>query len=178
LKTQELKLRINKEIKTPQIRLIDAENKMIGVVPIAQGLALADETGLDLVEISPNAQPPVCKVADYGKMLFNSQKKNINEKKKQKILVVKEIKMSPNIGQNDYETKIKQVRNFLEKEYTVKFSFIFKGREIQHSHLIQDLIAKIIEETKDIAKIDLKPKMEGKRLFFVLSSNKEKPKNA
>jgi len=173
LQKKQNRLRINKEIKVPEIRLIDAGSNMVGVVPTIEGLSLARESGLDLVEISPNAEPPVCKITDYGRMLFSSQKKNNTKKKKQAVLVLKEIKMSPNIGLGDYNTKMKQTLKFLEKGYKVKFSFRFKGREIQHSHLIEDIVAKIIEETKEISKIDLAPKMEGKRLFFVLSSIKE-----
>jgi len=168
------RLRINREIRVPKVRLIDADSNMIGIVPIADALLKAKESELDLVEISPTAEPPVCKIADYGKMLFRQQKKVSNKKKKQKALITKEIKMTPNIGIGDYNTKMRKSKEFLEKGYKVKFSFKFKGREIQHSYLIKDLVAKIIEETKDIAKIDLKPKMEGKRLFFVLASNKEK----
>lgn len=152
--------------------MIDEEKNMLGVLPVEKALYLAKEKGLDLIEVSPNANPPVCKLGDYGKIRYEEQKKQNIARKRQKVLGIKEVKMSQNIGVGDYETKLRHAKKFLEKGHKVKFTFYLKGREISRPELIQELMAKIIEETKEISKIDAKPKLEGRRLSFVLSSNK------
>lgn len=165
-------LRINREIRVPEVRVIDQNGNMVGVVPINEALKLAFEAGLDLVEVSPNAKPVVCKIASYSKMKYEEQKKANLTKKKQKVVDVKEIKMSLNIGDGDFNTKLKQASKFLEKGDKVKFNFMFRGREITYSDTAQVIIDKIIEGLGDLAKMDEKPKMEGKRLFFTLAPAK------
>ena len=165
-------LRINREIRVPEVRLIDENGNMVGVVSINEALKLAFEAGLDLIEVSPNANQVVCKIASYSKMKYDEQKKANLTKKKQKVVDVKEIKMSLNIGEGDFNTKLKQALKFLEKGDKVKFNFMFRGREITYSDTAQVIIDKIIETLGDAAKIDEKPKMEGKRLFFTLAPSK------
>ena len=161
-------LRINKRIRAQEVRVIDQDGKMIGVIPITEALRLAFEANLDLVEVSPNIDPPVCKIASYSKMKYEEQKKTNLNKKKQKIMETKEIKMSLNIGDGDFNTKIKQATKFLEKGNKVKFNFIFRGREITYSDTAQLIIDKIILSLETVGKMDEKPKMEGKRLFFIV----------
>lgn len=162
-------LRINKRIRAQEVRVIDQDGKMIGVVPITEALRLAFEANLDLVEVSPNIDPPVCKIASYSKMKYEEQKKTNSNKKKQKIMETKEIKMSLNIGDGDFNTKIKQATKFLEKGNKVKFNFMFRGREITYSDTAQLIIDKIISALEAVGKMDEKPKMEGKRLFFIVA---------
>jgi len=163
------KTRINGQIKASQIRLINHEGTMIGVVPLQQGLEMALAVGLDLIEVSPNTDPPVCKIIDYGKLKYQAQKKANEAKKKQKTVETKEIKMSLNIGLGDYTTKMNQAKKFLEKGHKVRVSFRFRGREITHIDLVKEMIAKIIDSTEDIAKIDTEPKLEGYKLFMILA---------
>ena len=162
-------LRINKRIRAQEVRVIDQDGKMIGVVPITEALRLAFEANLDLVEVSPNIDPPVCKIASYSKMKYEEQKKTNSNKKKQKIMETKEIKMSLNIGDGDFNKKIKQATKFLEKGNKVKFNFMFRGREITYSDTAQLIIDKIISALEAVGKMDEKPKMEGKRLFFIVA---------
>lgn len=167
-------LRINAEIKARTVRLIDQNGNMVGEVSISEALEMASEAELDLIEISPNAVPPVCKIGDYGKIRYQNQKKLSDNKKKQKAVELKEIKMSGNIGPGDYETKMKQARKFLTDGNKVRFNFRFKGREIVYSSSTQEMTDKMIEELSDISKVDIKPKMEDRKMFFVLSSTIKK----
>ena len=167
-------LRINDQIKAKEIRLIDADGTMLGITTVFKAISLARDAGLDLVEISPNAEPPVCKIADYGKIRYQQQKKAAEAKKKQKVIELKEIKLSLNIDKGDYDTKMKQARKFFEQGNKVRFSFQFRGREITHRDLVEEMASRIIEELSDVSKIDTSPQMEGKKLFFVLSSNNKK----
>lgn len=142
---------------------------MLGVVSITEALKLAEKAGLDLVEISPNAEPPVCKILDFGKYKYES-KQRINEaKKKQKVIVLKEMKFRPNIGQGDYEVKIRKIKDFLKEGDKVKISLWFKGREIIHNEIGMDLFKRITAELEGIAKIDSAPKMEGKQITMLIS---------
>ncbi len=163
-------LNINEQIKSKEVRLIGSDGQMLGITSTFKAVGMARAEGLDLVEISPNSEPPVCKIADYGKIRYQNQKKAAEAKKKQKIIEIKEIKLSLNIASGDYNTKIKQARKFFEQGNKVRFSFQFRGREITHSNLVEEMALKIIEELSDVSKIDTKPQMEGKKLFFVLSS--------
>lgn len=167
-------LKINEQIRAKEVRLIDNKGTMVGVVPIFRALAMARAASLDLVEVSPGTEPPVCKLADYGKIRYRNQKKASEVKKKQKIVEIKEIKLSLNIAEGDYNTKLKQARKFFEQGNKVRFSFQFKGREIIHSNLVMDMAEKIIGELSDVAKTDVKPQVEGKKLFFMMSSTVKK----
>ncbi|WP_411572140.1 translation initiation factor IF-3 [endosymbiont of Acanthamoeba sp. UWC8] len=164
-------IRINEQINSSQIRLIDHEGNMIGVVLPKQGLELARRVGLDLVEISPNAEPPVCKVMDFGKYKYEIQKKAQEAKKKQKVVEIKEIKIRPNIAEGDYGVKLKNARKFIAEGNKVRVSLQFKGREITHNELGFAVIQKFKADMSDVAKVELEPKLEGKQIFLVIIPN-------
>jgi translation initiation factor IF-3 len=145
---------------------------MLGVMSVAQGVAAAEEAGLDLVEVSPNAEPPVCKVLDFGKYKYEMQKKAAEARKKQKTVDVKEIKVRPNIEDHDYGVKIKAARKFLNNEDKVKVTLRFRGREMAHKDLAAKLLDRIREDLADLSKVDLYPKMEGRQMIMVLSYDK------
>lgn len=154
--------------------MIDKEGTMVGIVPTNKAISMAEEEGLDLVEVSPNSTPPVCKIACFGKIKYQNQKKMSEAKKKQKTIELKEVKMSINIASGDYNTKIRQAKKFFEEGNKVKFSFQFRGREIGHVDLAREISEKIIEDLKDCAKVDVKPELEGKKMFFFMSSMAKK----
>ncbi len=143
---------------------------MIGVVTRDDGLKRAADAGLDLVEVSPNAEPPVCKILDYGKYKYEQQKKAAEARKKQKTVDVKEIKIRPNIGDHDYDVKMRNARRFLEGGDKVKVTMRFRGREMAHQNIGVDLVNRMKDELSDISKADLEPKMEGRQIIMVLSS--------
>jgi translation initiation factor IF-3 len=161
--------RTNREIRVREVQLIDAEGQNRGVVDIVEALGLAEEGGLDLVEIVPNANPPVCKILDYGKFRFNEQKKAAEARKKQKIVEIKEIKLRPGIDDHDYETKMKAVRRFFEEGDKVKFVLRFRGREMAHQELGFRVLERVKAETATTAKIELEPSMEGRQMIMVLA---------
>ncbi len=143
---------------------------MLGVVPTRQALIQAEEVGLDLVEISPNAAPPVCKILDYGKFKYEQQKKRNEARKKQKVIEVKEVKLRPNIDDHDYNTKMKHAREFFAEGDKVKFSLRFKGREMMHQNLGMDVLNRVRAEMDDVAKVEQFPQLEGKQMVMVMSS--------
>jgi translation initiation factor IF-3 len=161
--------RTNREIRVREVQLIDAEGQNRGVVDIIDALRLSEEDGLDLVEIVPNANPPVCKILDYGKFRFNEQKKAAEARKKQKIVEIKEIKLRPGIDDHDYDTKMKAVRRFFEEGDKVKFVLRFRGREMAHQELGFRVLERVKLETATIAKIELEPSMEGRQMIMVLA---------
>lgn len=142
---------------------------MLGVVGIREALDLAEKAGLDLVEISPNAEPPVCKILDFGKFKYETKKRLHDAKKKQKIVVLKEMKFKPNISQGDFDVKLRKIKDFLKDGDKVKISLWFKGREIVHNEIGMKLFERISAELVDLAKIDQAPKMEGKQIIMVVS---------
>ncbi|MBL9029577.1 MAG: translation initiation factor IF-3 [Caedimonas sp.] len=160
--------RINEAIRAPKIRLIDENSNMIGVVSAREGLEMAREAGLDLVEVSPHVDPPVCKILDYGKFKFETQKKKAAERKKQKVIEVKEIKMRPTIEQNDYQTKLRSVKRFIEEGDKVKVTMRFRGRELAHQEIGMGVLKRVIEDMGEDIKIELHPKLEGKQLIMIL----------
>jgi len=162
-------LRTNRRIRVPEVRLIDQDGKMLGVVLTNEALRLAFEANLDLVEISPNAVPPICRIVDYSKMKYEERKKASLNKKKQKTVSIKEIKMSLNIGENDFCTKIKQSLKFLSDGNKVKFNFVFRGREITYADSSQLIVNKILDATKELAKLEDRPKFEGRRMSFTIA---------
>ena len=142
---------------------------MVGVVSIRDALIAAEEAGLDLVEVSPNADPPVCKILDYGKFKYEAQKRANEARKKQKIIEVKEIKMRPNIDDNDYDVKMRSARRFLEEGDKVKVTMRFRGREMAHGELGMAVLRRVQEQTADLAKIEAHPRMEGRQMLMVLA---------
>ncbi|MBB3315425.1 translation initiation factor IF-3 [Rhizobium sp. BK176] len=161
--------RSNREIRIPRVQLIDAEGQNLGVVPTDQALKMAEEAGLDLVEISPNAEPPVCKILDLGKLKYANQKKAAEARKKQKIVEVKEIKMRPNIDTHDYEVKMKAMGRFFEDGDKVKVTLKFRGREMAHQELGMKLLQQVKADTTEYAKVEAEPKLEGRQMMMVLA---------
>lgn len=161
--------RSNLEIRVPQVQLIDAEGQNRGVVSINEALLLAEDAGMDLVEIVPHAQPPVCKITDLGKMKYQSQKKAAEARKRQKTIEIKEIKMRPNIDDHDYETKMKAVRRFFDDGDKVKLTLRFRGREMAHLELGMQLLNRVKAEVSEIAKVEAEPKLEGRQMMMVLA---------
>ena len=160
---------INREIRAREVQLIDAEGHNRGVVPIENALQLADEAGLDLVEIVPNANPPVCKILDFGKFRFLEQKKAAEARKRQKVVEIKEIKLRPGIDDHDYEVKMKAVRRFFEEGDKVKVTLRFRGREMAHQDLGFKLLNRVRTETLPFAKVEAEPLMEGRQMTMVLA---------
>lgn len=161
---------INEEIRAEEVRVVGADGEMLGVLSVAEGVKLAEEAGLDLVEVSPNAKPPVCKILDYGKYKYELQKKASEARKKQKTVDVKEVKIRPGIEDHDYQVKMRNARKFLENGDKVKVTMRFRGREMAHQNIGFDLLKRMIEELADVGKVDLYPKMEGRQIIMVLSS--------
>ena len=169
---------LNESICTREVRLIDADGQQVGVVSKNEALRQASDAGLDLVLISPNAKPPVAKILDYGKYRFEQQKKLKESRKNSKQVSVKEIRLSPTIEGNDFETKLKHARKFIEKEGAkVRVSIRFRGRAITHKELGQQVLEKMAEETSDISVVTSRPKMEGRQMFLMLSPKSDKDKN-
>ena len=161
--------RINREIKSASIRLINASGDMVGVVSVIEGIRLAEQVGLDLVEISPHAEPPVCKVMDYGKYKYEAQKKAAEQRKKQKVVVIKEIKLRPTIDKHDLEVKMRSVHKFIEEGDKVKFTLKFRGREISHQEIGRKLLDQIQLDLGDSVKMEMSPRMEGRQLVMMIS---------
>ncbi len=166
--------RVNESIIADEIRVVDADGEMQGVMSVEEAIKLAEEEGLDLVEISPNAKPPVCKILDYGKYKYEQQKKAAEARKNQKTVDVKEVKIRPGIEEHDYNVKMRNARKFLENGDKVKVTMRFRGREMAHQNIGFDLLKRMIEELSDVGKVDLEPKMEGRQIIMVLSSETTK----
>lgn len=161
--------RTNEGIDTPEIQLIDVSGENVGVVEIEDALARASEAGLDLVEISPNTNPPVCKILDYGKYKYQAQKKAAEARKKQRTVEIKEIKMRPNIDTHDYDVKMRSMNRFFEEGDKVKVTLRFRGREMAHQDLGVLLLNKVKDDTIEIAKVESEPRLEGRQMVMVLA---------
>ena len=160
--------RSNNRISSPEVQVITSDGENLGTLNTNEAISMAKNRGLDLIEIAPNANPPVCKIMDMGKYKYDAQKKANLAKKKQKIISLKEIKMRPVTETHDYEFKVKNAKKFIAQGDKVKFTIRFKGRELQHSHLGNELMAKIKEDMKDIGKVELDPKFDGKQMIMVI----------
>ena len=158
----------NERIRALDVQVIGSDGGNLGAMPLNKAIELAKQEGLDLIEISPNANPPVCKIMDMGKYKYDLQKKANLAKKKQKIVSLKEIKLRPGTEAHDYNFKIKNAKKFISKGDKVKFTVKFKGREMQHVELGKNLMNRIIEDTKEIGKIETQPKFEGKQMIMVI----------
>ncbi|WP_237708120.1 translation initiation factor IF-3 [Oceanicola sp. S124] len=159
---------MNDRIRAPEIRLIGAEGENVGVVTPSRALAMAEEAGLDLVEISPNATPPVCKIMDFGKFKYEQQKRESEARKKQKIIEVKEVKFRPGTDVHDYDVKMRNVIKFLEHGDKVKVTLRFRGREMAHQNLGRELLERVAEDVKEIGKVENMPKMEGRQMVMMI----------
>ena len=161
----------NERIKALDVQVIGSEGNNLGIMQLKKAIQLAKDEGLDLIEISPNTNPPVCKIMDMGKYKYDLQKKANQAKKKQKIVSLKEIKLRPGTEIHDYNFKIKNAKKFITKGDKVKFTVKFKGREMQHVELGKDLMKRIIEDTKDISKVETQPKFEGRQMIMIIQPN-------
>jgi translation initiation factor IF-3 len=161
--------RVNREIESPTVQLITDSGDNRGVVNIDEAIALAEATGLDLVEISPNSSPPVVKILDFGKYKYQAQKKAAEARKKQKTIEIKEIKMRPNIDTHDYDVKMRAIRRFFEEGDKVKVTLRFRGREMAHQELGMRLLDRVRDELDEHAKVEAEPKLEGRQMIMVLA---------
>ncbi|MCA0969856.1 translation initiation factor IF-3 [Halobacillus litoralis] len=167
-------MNVNEKIRAREVRLIDVNGEQLGIKSRNEALDIAANANLDLVMVAPNAKPPVCRVMDYGKYRFEQQKKEKEARKKQTVIKVKEVRLSPNIEEHDFNTKLRNARKFLSKGDKVKASVRFRGRAITHKGLGQEVLERMAEECKDIATIETKPKMEGRSMFLMLAPLAEK----
>ena len=160
--------RTNEKIRATQVRVINSDGKNLGTLSTQEAINIAKQKGLDLIEISPNANPPVCKIIDIGKYKYDLQKKANKAKKKQKIVNLKEIKLRPVTEIHDYNFKIKNAQKFLSKGDKVKFTVMFKGREMQHTHLGHKLMKRIISDITALGKVEVQPKFEGRQIIMIV----------
>ena len=158
----------NERIRSPQVQVISSDGKNLGTLSTQEAIGIAKREGLDLIEISPNANPPVCKIIDIGKYKYDLQKKANKAKKKQKIINLKEIKLRPVTEIHDYNFKIKNAQKFLEKGDKVKFTVKFRGREMQHINLGNELMNRIINDTANLGKVEMRPKLEGRQMTMIV----------
>ncbi|MGF1595252.1 MAG: translation initiation factor IF-3 [Kiloniellaceae bacterium] len=161
--------RVNDMITSPQVRLVDENGEQVGVVSVTDALRRAENAGLDLMEVSPNADPPVCKILDYGRFRYEAQKKKNEARKKQKVIEVKEIKMRPNIDTHDYEVKMRSIHRFIEEGDKVKVTMRFRGREMVHQDLGKQVLDRVREEMEATAKVEQFPKLEGRQMTMVMA---------
>ncbi len=161
--------RVNEEIRVPQVRLIDEEGEMQGVMSARDALSRAYSVGLDLLEISPNADPPVCKILDFGKFKYEQQKKRNEAKKKQKIVEIKEVKVRPNIDENDYQVKMRAMKSFIDEGDKVKVTLRFRGREMAHQDIGVRVLERIRDELETQTKVEQMPRMENRQMIMVLA---------
>ncbi|WP_445323440.1 translation initiation factor IF-3 [Paenirhodobacter enshiensis] len=160
--------RINERIRAPEIRLIGADGENVGVVTPARAMAMAEEAGLDLVEISPNAVPPVCKIMDFGKFKYEQQKREAEARKKQKVIEIKEIKFRPGTDTNDYDVKMRAVQKFLGEGNKVKITLRFRGREMAHQQLGIELLNRVATDATELGKVESMPKLEGRQMVMMI----------
>ncbi len=165
-------LRINDEIRVREVRVVGEGGEQLGVMPIRDALALAQERRLDLVEVSPTARPPVCRLMDYGKYKYEQAKRERESRKKQKIVNVKELKMRPAIEEHDFEVKVKSARRFLADGDKVKCTMVFRGREIVHASLAQETLQKLATAVQDVGVVERTPKVEGRAMIMILAPKK------
>ena len=160
--------RTNEQITASEVRVISSNGEQLGIISIREALNIAEDEGFDLVEVSPDAAPPVCKIIDYGKLKYKEQKSKKEAKKKQKTIEVKEIKMRPGIDKHDYEVKIKALSKFINGGNKVKVSMRFRGREMEHQNIGLNLLKKLINEVAEYAKVEVPPKSEGRQIMMVM----------
>jgi translation initiation factor IF-3 len=161
--------RINQQIRISPVRVIDPEGEQAGILPIEQALAMAEELGLDLVEVAPMARPPVCRIMDYGKFKYEEQRKAREARKKQHQIQIKEVKMRPGIEDHDFDFKTRHARRFLEEGNKVKVTMMFRGRQMAHPEMGREVLDKVLKELSDISKVEMHPTMEARAMTMVLS---------
>lgn len=161
--------RVNEKISSLKVRLVDENGEMVGVLSQKEALERAYKVGLDLVEVSPNADPPVCKILDYGKYKFEEQKRRAEMRKKQKVIEIKEVQLRPGIDKHDFEVKMRSARKFIDDGDKLKVTLRFRGRELSHQELGMDVLNRVKETLQDVAKVEHDPKFEGKRVIMILA---------
>ncbi|MDX1573920.1 MAG: translation initiation factor IF-3 [Methylophaga sp.] len=166
--------RLNQEITAREVRVTGADGDQLGILPLAKALELAEEAELDLVEIAPQAEPPVCRIMDYGKFVFEANKQKAIAKKKQKQIQVKEIKFRPGTEEGDYQVKLRNLTRFLEEGNKAKVSLRFRGREMAHQDLGLKLLERVAEDLQDLSTIEQRPKKEGRQMIMVLAPSNKK----
>jgi len=171
-KIDKRKFRVNEKIRAPRVRLVDASGKQVGIVSRDEALRMAQDQGLDLVEVAPQADPPVCRIMDYGQFLYQQAKKAKEARKKQTVVEVKEIKVRPKTDVHDLETKIRHIKRFLKDKNKVKVRVFFRGREITKPELGMEVLKKILAEVEGEAQVEMKPRMEGRQMIMVLAPKK------
>ncbi|MEZ0344860.1 MAG: translation initiation factor IF-3 [Caldimicrobium sp.] len=167
------KYRVNEKIRAKEVRLIGPDGKQIGIVPLSEALRIAEDYGLDLVEVAPTANPPVCKIMDFGEFLYHEAKKAKEAKKKQTVIEVKEIKLSPKTDKHDLEVKIKHILRFLEDNNKVKIRVVFKGRELAHPELADRVFTAIFQAIEGKGQVEMPPKLEGRQMIAIVSPIKK-----
>ncbi|HCZ17069.1 MAG TPA: translation initiation factor IF-3 [Accumulibacter sp.] len=166
--------RVNGEINAPEVRLVGEDGEALGVMSAREALSLAEEAGLDLVEIAPMARPPVCRIVDFGKFKYQEQKRQHEQRQKQKQVQVKEVKLRPGTDENDYQIKLRNMTRFLEEEDKVKVTLRFRGREMAHQDIGMRQIERIRADLQEVALVEQMPKMEGRQMIMVLTPSKKK----
>jgi translation initiation factor IF-3 len=156
-------------IKAPEIRLIDQEGNQAGVMTLNEALSLAQEAGLDLVEVAPEAEPPVCRIMDFGRYKYQQSKKAQESKKKSTVIQIKEVKLRPKTAEHDYQFKLRNIRKFLSQKNKTKVSLMFRGREIAHANLAKGMLDRIVEDVADLGTVEQYPKLEGRNMTMVLA---------
>ena len=161
---------INWNIKAPEVRVIDSDGKQVGILPLKEAMKIAEEQGLDLVEVSPNSNPSVCRIMNYGKYKYQQNKRLQEARKHQTVIQVKEVKVRPRTEEHDFEFKLRHVKRFLGEGNKVKISMLFRGREIAHPEFGKELLNRFIEEVKDLAIVEQAPRLEGRNMVMILSN--------
>ena len=161
---------INWNIKAPEVRVIDSDGKQVGILPLKEAMKIAEEQGLDLVAVSPNSSPPVCRIMNYGKYKYQQNKRLQEARKHQTVIQVKEVKVRPRTEEHDFQFKLRHVKRFLGEGDKVKISMLFRGREIAHPEFGKDLLARFVEELKDLAIVEQAPRLEGRNMVMILST--------
>lgn len=160
---------INWEIKAPEVRVIDPDGKQVGVLPVKEAIKIAEERGLDLVEVAPNSQPPVCRIMNYGKYKYQQSKRTQEARKHQTVIRIKEVKVRPRTEEHDFQFKLRHVKRFLDEGNKVKISILFRGREIAHPEFGKELLNRFVEGVKDVTVIEQSPRLEGRNMVMILA---------
>lgn len=162
-------VRVNREIRAKEVRVIDPEGKQLGILPIVEALRTAYNFELDLVEVSPKSDPPVCRIMDYGKFKYQQRKKDQEAKKKQAVIHLKEVKMRPKTEEHDFQFKLRHIERFLKEGNKIKVTIVYRGRELAHPELGKNMLTRIVEETKEWGRVEQEPKFEGRNCVMVLA---------
>jgi translation initiation factor IF-3 len=163
------KVNINWDIRAPEVRVIDSEGKQVGILPLKEAMKIAEEQGLDLVEVAPNSNPPVCRIMNYGKYKYQQSKRIQEARKHQTIIQVKEVKVRPRTEEHDFQFKLRYVKRFLSEGNKVKISMLFRGREIAHPEFGKELLTRFLEEVKDLIVLEQAPRLEGRNMVMILA---------